>query len=73
MNNNNEGASMKQHSEFTLHIETDNAAFDVPNGSDELARILRELADRLTDGAGRWRGNLSDSNGNTVGSWKWSS
>jgi uncharacterized protein YukE len=62
---------MKEHSEFTLHIETDGAAFDVPGGSDELARILRELADRVTDGAGRWRGSLSDSNGNTVGSWRW--
>lgn len=50
---------------FTLRIETDNEAFtDSPKA--EIARILRETADRLE--SGRYVNKLRDLNGNTVGS-----
>jgi len=51
----------------TISIEMDNAAFD-PHGA-ELARILRELADRV-EGRATADGqsyNLRDANGNRVG------
>lgn len=66
-NNNNEGASM-----FTVKIETDGAAFEVGAG-EELARILRKLADRVDHHPypGAAAGNLLDHNGNTVGEWRW--
>jgi hypothetical protein len=49
---------------FTLSIETDNAAFaDDPKA--EIARILRETADKLE--TGRYVDKLRDGNGNTVG------
>lgn len=50
---------------FTLRIETDNEAFaDCPKA--EIARILRETADRLE--SGRYVNKLRDLNGNIVGS-----
>ena len=56
---------------FTLNIETVNAAFD--NGStEEIARILRQLAQRL-ENEGMEAGQefvLRDANGNKVGSAK---
>lgn len=51
--------------EFTLNIVTENAPFD-PDAFDEVARILRELADKIE----RQRpdaGQLRDINGNFVG------
>lgn len=57
---------MKQ---FVLTIEVDNAAFDGENKTLELARILREQADRIEDsgfGRERWA-NIRDTNGNIVG------
>jgi hypothetical protein len=48
---------------FTLKIKTDNAAFD--DTAQEIARILRDTADRLERG-GEF-GTLRDINGNTVG------
>jgi hypothetical protein len=48
---------------LTLH--TSGAAFD--DGSEEVARILRELADRIK--AGRTSGRLFDLNGNACGNW----
>lgn len=55
---------------FRIHIETDNAAFD-PDAAPEVARILRELADRLTDHADMndhvVRLPLRDVNGNGIG------
>jgi hypothetical protein len=57
--------------EMTIKIGMDNAAFEDCNG-DELARILRKLAERLDgatigeDGDGA---NLFDANGNNVGEW----
>lgn len=50
---------------FKLKIETDNAAFtDSPKA--EIARILRETADKLESGV--FVNKLRDYNGNTVGS-----
>jgi hypothetical protein len=48
---------------LTLH--THNAAFD--DESTEVARILRELADKIE--AGRTSGRLFDVNGNACGNW----
>lgn len=52
----------------TITIKTDNAAFEASPGT-EVARILRQLADRLMRGA---VGDcpLMDSNGNKVGEMK---
>ena len=60
---------------LTVTIETDNAAFDLDAGGSpswELARILRQLADRIeSDGPpGRELYRLQDANGNTVGGAK---
>jgi len=67
---------------FTLKIETANAAFD--EMGEELARVLRELADQIElkpwrssdyrdsrKGMTRDEGTLRDVNGNTVGRWEW--
>lgn len=61
---------------FRIEIETGNAAF-LPDAGPEVARLLRELADRLdgddlpryTPGAS---GGTRDLNGNTVLRWEWS-
>lgn len=51
-------------SEFRVLINIDSAAFE--DGRDaELARILRDIADRLTDGESG--GNAKDVNGYVVG------
>lgn len=57
---------------FKLTIETDNAAFADADGPQELARILRELADKIDET--NWltipdAGRVHDINGNTVGGW----
>lgn len=64
--------------QFVLRMNTDSAAFE---GADddfgagpEVARILRELADKLDTPADmgvvlKWSGGLVDFNGNTVGRW----
>lgn len=60
---------------FNLSIDMDNAAFDPdlldgsPNA--EVARILRDLADRLDSDEGSMaaQGSVRDVNGNTVGTW----
>ena len=66
---------------FKLKIETDNAAFDDENeGRDEIARILRDVAERLgpgvlvgviggTTGGVTTGGVLHDTNGNRVGNF----
>lgn len=59
---------------FTLTIDTGNAAFD-PEPSSEIARILRKLADDLSDGLpladpGDYRLPF-DANGNPVGTWSY--
>lgn len=54
-------------SAFTLKVYTDNAAFaDDPDG--EVARILRDVADRVE--GGQEDGAVRDINGNTVGSFR---
>lgn len=55
---------------FKLHINTDNAAFDDGNKGHEVARILRELADKLESDGLQWcYQNLKDINGNIVGGY----
>lgn len=59
---------------FKLEIHTGNAAFDEIEGNagPELARILRELADRIGDGVPNGdSASLFDYNGNRVGSWSY--
>lgn len=57
---------------FKLEFSTDNAAFaDAPDS--EVARILREIADKIESagphGALEIGGKVADENGNTVGEW----
>ena len=52
---------------FTLEIKTSNAAFSSPYTGDEVARILREVADRILNGD--TEGRTIDINGNGVGSF----
>jgi hypothetical protein len=51
---------------FTLKIKTANAAFD-PYPEMEVARILREVANRLENGTDA--GTISEMNGNRCGSF----
>ena len=53
--------------EFTLAIETGNDAFDGVEQS-EVARILRVVADQVERGTDC--ANISDVNGNTVGTFE---
>lgn len=53
---------------FVLEFNCDNVAFDGYATAEETARLLREAADKVT--AGRTEGKLVDSNGNTVGEWR---
>jgi hypothetical protein len=55
---------------FALELECSNAAFGNTHAErcEEIARILRALADRL-DANTAEPGRLRDSNGNTVGDW----
>ena len=56
---------------FTLSIETDNDAFHTPGPpADEVARILRAVADRLDGITGDDHGKCRDANGHTVGEWQ---
>lgn len=50
---------------IVLSMDTGNAAFDEPNGGWEVARILREAADRVRDS--HFNFQLRDINGNKVG------
>lgn len=55
---------------FTVEISTDSAAFDAVSGGDwhvEIARILRDVADRVAD-YDEW-GRVYDVNGNFVGAF----
>jgi len=51
---------------FSVTVKCDNAAFD-PDPLEELARIIRDLADRLDRGVAF--GSIRDVNGNCVGSF----
>lgn len=59
---------------FTLEFETGNAAFGETRGErrEEIARILRTVADRLTRtySTGDDCGPIRDANGNRVGSYQ---
>ena len=50
---------------LTIRIKTSNAAFQDGNREAEIARILRELAERIEDD--EYPAKLKDVNGNTVG------
>lgn len=50
---------------FQLQVHTSNSAFE--NESAEVARILRELAERVE--SGRTSGRVFDLNGNACGNW----
>lgn len=52
----------------TIKIEMDNAAFE-GDGRDELARVLRSLAQDIESGS-RDKASLYDINGNKVGTFK---
>jgi hypothetical protein len=54
---------------FDLHFSTTNAAFE-GEPLTEVARILRDLADRVERTTGGYPfGTVRDINGNTVGHW----
>lgn len=51
-----------------IAINCDNAAFEQNDGADEVCRILRALAERVSEyGTSRAYGNILDFNGNKVG------
>lgn len=63
-------------SAFTLTVDTGNAAFhdvdnaEVPAPGPELARILRDVADRVEYAGPGGSGRVADVNGNHVGRWE---
>jgi hypothetical protein len=54
--------------EFKLQIDMDNAAFADDDGTFEVARILRDVADGFETSGDT--GFVRDFNGNRVGSWE---
>ena len=55
---------------FKLWINTDNAAFDDDTREFEVARMLREVADKIESNGLQWcYQNIKDINGNIVGQW----
>jgi hypothetical protein len=59
-------------SEFKVRFDTNNAAFE-DEGEYEIALILKLIAGRMEDGdfhRGHSR-NVFDSNGNVIGTYKW--
>lgn len=53
---------------FELKFKTDNAAFADGSGESEIARILRQLADKIEDGdRDDMQLSVYDMNGNLVG------
>lgn len=52
---------------FIESIPHDNAAFDDGNCPNEIARILRDIADKVE--AGAIAGTTCDINGNRLGEW----
>lgn len=56
---------------FKLSFRTDNAAFDDDDDDDaapEIARILRLVADSVSNGVKS--GSIRDISGNTIGKWE---
>lgn len=58
---------------FTVDINTSNATLVGEDAPDELARILRSMADEVELGTPRGAEScpLRDVNGNRVGTWAW--
>lgn len=54
---------------FNLEIATDNDAFADGAGT-EIARLLRELANKIEDHSTSATGTMRDYNGTTVASWR---
>ena len=54
---------------FQLEIICDNTAFD-DSPEEEVSRILRELSTRVWNGAAPDDGLVFDTNGNSVGTWR---
>jgi len=52
---------------YQVRIKMDNAAFDGAEGPHEVARILRNLADRIVRHSDLENVGLTDINGHTVG------
>lgn len=50
-----------------ITFRTGNAAFEEPDDVYEIARILRDIADKIENG--RTEGSCIDYNGNGVGAW----
>ena len=55
--------------DFIVSIGCDNAAFK-PDAGPEVARLLRDLAERISNG--EREGYFHDENGNKVGVWEFS-
>ena len=55
---------------FQLYITTDNDAFH-PDARGELCKILRDAIDTVTRGELEGAKEITDTNGNTVGTLKW--
>jgi hypothetical protein len=51
-----------------IEIDTDNEAFNYPDGNNEIKNILMEVIKKIE--TGRIQSFLLDSNGNTVGQWE---
>lgn len=56
-------------STFSVHFETDNAAFQDGDGPAEIARILRRVADLVE--LNRTSNPVYDINGNALGQFDW--
>lgn len=59
---------------FRLEFSTDNAAFEGDFAPEEIARILRDAADRVASNipmTGGDSGGVYDANGNRIGSWSY--
>lgn len=52
-----------------IEFETDNDAFE-DSLTSEVARILREIANKIENGDDLGGGSVKDVNGNTIGSWE---
>lgn len=54
---------------FKLTMDTDNAAFEDGYKTEEIARILRRIAENVENGETDNSGVAMDINGNIVGGW----
>ena len=52
---------------FKLKFRMGNSAFDDGNKEYEVARILKEIAEKVENG--RTEGSIMDYNGNNIGEW----